>query len=534
MRSTAILVLTFTLGLAATPGAAAVSSRVTTVSLAAGAPVAIGTFDGVAWERTWGTVTGTIDPAEAVVVFPSSPALPARYTVQFELFAPAAGESPSRVALVDVENRGGPALLGYLNDLFYPTQPPSTINYTDSGFGTAFPFRHGIAYARVQWQTDIASDPANPGAAQVPANAQGVGEVIVRDFGRLLARRSHSGMPAALPRFRRLILTGVSQSAWFVDTFVAEGFNANPQRAGGVYRGAITIDGAGNWLALNQLNGANPQAPYAVENSVPLTYAQILTRRASDPFFVDAAAYTDFYRLRASVSEPDSILRRVRRYDWPAAHASRAILPLGNSNFPETLVFTIGIPGTGKCNTWNVTHDGPEPTPSPLMPIPMLNPLDFRPYVRALVAGTARRLGVPGLRHVPRLPPSTLFTLGTGAIPAHPFFNGLPGVTLRVPQLDAAAQPVGGVRFPEVDLPIGVASPVAVPHVGTTAITDICGNFGGWVPRTKPDLDAQYGDESAYVALYAQKVDALVAAGFVLAEDKAGMLAAAAALYPDS
>ena len=93
---------------------------------------------------------------------------------------------------------------------------------------------------------------------------------------------------------------------------------------------------------------------------------------------------------------------------------------------------------------------------------------------------------------------------------------------------------MGGVRFPEVDLPIGVASPVAVPHVGTTAITDVCGNFGGWVPRTKAHLDAHYGDESAWVVLYAQKVDALVAAGFVLAEDKAAMLAAAAALYPDS
>jgi alpha/beta hydrolase family protein len=164
----------------------------------------------------------------------------------------------------------------------------------------------------------------------------------------------------------------------------------------------------------------------------------------------------------------------------------------------------------------------------------MLNPLDFRPYVRALVVGTARWIGVAGFRDVPRLPPSTLFTLGTSGIPAHPFFNPLPGVTLRVPQLDAAEQPMGGVRFPEVDLPIGVASPVAIPHVGTTAITDVCGNFGGWVPRTKADLDAQYGDESAYVALYAQKVDALIAAGFVLAEDKPGMLATAAALYPDS
>ena len=41
---------------------------------------------------------------------------------------------------------------------------------------------HATSYARIQWQTGV--------AAGVPANAQGVGLVIMRDFARYLAGRT--------------------------------------------------------------------------------------------------------------------------------------------------------------------------------------------------------------------------------------------------------------------------------------------------------------------------------------------------------
>jgi hypothetical protein len=121
--------------------------------------------------------------------------------------------------------------------------------------------------------------------------------IALRDFGRLLGEgRTVQGEKVSLGRFDSAMLVGWSQGAWTVSTLVAEGFNVDPTRHGhGVYGGAIALDGAGNWLAVNQLgDDGGPQDPYVRPNGDPLTPSQMLTRRASDPLFVDIAAYTDF------------------------------------------------------------------------------------------------------------------------------------------------------------------------------------------------------------------------------------------------
>ena len=65
--------------------------------------------------------------------------------------------------------------------------------------------------------------------------------MILRDFGRWLRAR-----------FRVLVLAGASQSAWCVNTFVAEGFNVDPESGAGVYDGAFAYLSGGNWLAINR------------------------------------------------------------------------------------------------------------------------------------------------------------------------------------------------------------------------------------------------------------------------------------------
>ena len=92
---------------------------------------------------------------------------------------------------------------------------------------------------------------------------------------------------------------------------------------GVVYQGAIAVDGTGNWLALNELaaEAGSEEFPYVVPNGKPLTAAQILGGHASDPFYIDIANYTDFYRLRASLTDVVPQNPRMRRYDWPSAHA---------------------------------------------------------------------------------------------------------------------------------------------------------------------------------------------------------------------
>ncbi len=400
------------------------------------------------WERTWGVAAGLAGPDDGVVGLDREQP----WTADFEVIGPA-GDAGSVAVLVDVENRGGRSTHGMIGPELAAGR---------------------LAYARVQWQTGH--------AAGVPEHAQGVGLVILREFGRWLRER-----------FRVLVLAGASQSAWCVNTFVGEGFNEDPGSGTGVYDGAFAYLSGGNWLAVNRWgdDGA-PQAPYARPAGVPVPAADLLTRPGSDPFLVEISSYTDYYRLRASRSADAPLPARCRHYDFPSPHAPGAIVP-------ADAVF-----GRLGCN------GGRE--------VPM-NPIGAGPSVRATLLGlfgAVEATTVPD--EVPALPRSVFFTLGP-APPASAHFNGLPGVELRVPVVDADGMPVGGVRFPEAELPLGRPEPVALSPCGTSSIDDVCGNFGGWQPFAADELEARYGTPDEYATRYAQAYDALVADGFALASE---------------
>ncbi len=477
---------------ATTPTAAPSLSRVTSVTTTV---QPLGTFAGVAYARTLGIVGGVVDAREAIVGLAAlaAGAPSVTYTAEFEIVAPAAGQTPTDAVLVDAENRGSPLGFNSLNEVGI-AGAPSTVTYP-AGLGNAFLQRHATSYARVQWQTGIASG--------VPATAQGVGLAIERDFARLLLGRTNvSALPALPARFGHAMFVGISQSAWLVNDFIAEGFNVDPVTGQRVFDAAIAIDGTGNWLAVNALGAAAgvPQTPYLAPNGVPLTQSALLTRPATDPFYVDVANSTDFYRLRASVSEavPSAL---ARRYDWPSPHAA--------ASYPtDPGMFASGCNGG---------------TPM------TLNPIGYAPYLRALVLATERQIGVSSAQSAPALPPSTTFALAPA--PASPLVNALPGVALAVPQVDANAIPVGGVRFADSDVPLGRPEPPAIGPVTTSSISATCGNLGGFAPFSSTQLAALYGSESAYLAAYDAAVQRSIAAGFVLSEDERGMLARAKSLY---
>src|SRR5581483_9714129 len=136
---------------------------------------------------------------------------------------------------------------------------------------------------------------------------EGVGEVILRDFARWLAgsTKLESFAPFDPGAYQTRIFAGISLGGFLVDTFIAEGFNADPQTGHAVFDGAIAVDGTGNWIALNQLAAENgsQEFPYLLPNGKPLAAAKLLSRPESDPFYIDIANYTDFYRLRASLTD---------------------------------------------------------------------------------------------------------------------------------------------------------------------------------------------------------------------------------------
>jgi hypothetical protein len=374
--------------------------------------------------------------------------------------------------LLDAENRGGASILGALAGVPSRGTPPSASTYP-VGLGERCLFDTGLSYARVQWQTGV--------CASVPPDAQGVGLVIVRDFGRALA-----------DDFTTRVIAGGSQSAWFVNTLVAEGFNVDPDSGRGVFDRAFAHLSAGNWLALNRLaDDGEPQYPYVRPARAPLTAGEILTRPDSDPFYVDVTSYTDYYRLRGSVFASAVLPERARHYDLPAPHGP------GDPAWASLVFDSLGCNG------------GVE--------IP-LNPIASTPYVRALVAGL--------VADPDRLPSSRWFELGP-APPPSPHFHGLPGVDLQVPLVDADAHPVGGLRIPDAELPVGRPEPVALSPCSMRSIDDGCGNFGGWQPYAADELRARYGSVENYTARYADLVDGLVAEGFVLPRDRDAAVEAA-------
>jgi Alpha/beta hydrolase domain len=472
-------------------------SRITSVSITGSEPA--GTFGGIAYRRVWGNIFGLVAPRDSVRGFDQIPHGADGnygYESEFELIAP---EKPgtNSVIVIEAENRGTPVFLNALHEIAMSGPPSATTNGGNPGNG--FLFEHGTSYARVQWQTGI--------AASVPETAEGVGEVIIRDFGRLLAGRTtvDSKPPVDLGPYHTLILGGVSLSGFFINTFLAEGFNADPGDGGAVFQGAIAVDGTGNWLAINELaaEAGVKEFPYLVPDGKPLRASEIIGGHASDPFYVDIANYTDFYRLRASFTDVDTKNPRMRRYDWPTAHA------------PAPIDQSSGSARTGRCN-------GGTPID--------LNPIPHSAYLRAVTLELEHELGVPSAREAPPLPPTALFTLDP-ASSSTPNFNPLPGVRLSVPLVYEDAQPMGGVRFPDVEHPVGRPVPVSVSPVVTTSIDATCGNLGGWQQFSQEELAKRYGSEANYVKLYAESLDKLIAKGYVLASDRQELLKTAAALY---
>jgi hypothetical protein len=445
---------------------AASLSQVTAID---GASVDAGVWNGVRYVRIRGTVQGVVAGKDIAAVRNLAPHADGdgevAYSSRYELIVPAPGEKPNEVIYIDSENRGGAVSQGALG---------------------GFLQNHATSYGRVQWQTGYSEG--------VPADAQGLGLVIMRDFARLVAGRT-TAAKLDVPVYPKMILGGISQSAWFVNSFIAEGFNVDPVTGAKVFDAAIAIDGVGGWLGINQMAadlGVAP-LPYVVPNGAPMDKATLLRRPASDPLYIDVANYTDFYRLRAGLTSTPTSTPTFRRYDWPSAHANGAAARCG--------------------------YDPP------------VNPLRYPAYFRALVWNVEKAIGAKAAQGAPGLPPSTVFRLGPTP-PASPLFNPLPGKQVRVPVVDKDGWPVGGVRFPEADNPTGRPEPASIPPSDTSSIDNTCGNSGGWKAWDVAELTARYGDKAKYLAAYAKSLDALIKAGFVLAEERAAMVKAAEANWP--
>ena len=89
-------------------------------------------------------------------------------------------------------------------------------------------------------------------------------------------------------------------------------------------------------------------------------------------------------------------------------------------------------------------------------------------------------------------------------------------------ELDAHGNVVGGVRTPSVDVPVSTLS--GAPPSGASALCALFGSTTSFSPAT---LTALYGSKAGYLQRYQQSLDQAIRGGYILAVDRASLLAQA-------
>jgi len=465
-------------------GAAPAESSIIAVDVARERPA--GNYAGIAWRYVEGVIRGEVGIGQPVAGLSELAAGRASvpYVIFFHIVAPESASEADSV-VVEAPNRGNPILARSL-DAPVATAPAQAADAAAAAvIGDGFLLKHRISLAAVQWQAGLPGGP--------PEAAQGIGEIAVRDFGRWLAGAFRGGSGSApAPVFRHRVLAGVSQSAWFVNTFLAEGFNADPETGRGVYQGAFTRNGNGVVLAINSFGAGGRQFPYARNDLAPLTPDELLSRPESDPELIDVASLNDFYRLRASLFARAPQRPGLHRYATAAPHAR------GGAASPEVVFETM------KCN-------GGAPVE--------LSAVSDALYLRPLILGLFRTIGDEQAAKGD-LPPDALFKL-TPAPADLEGLNRLGATPLWIPQYIPSGAPMGGIPMLEAALPLGLAEPPALSPAVIASIGETCGNFSGWRPFPAAEFARRYGSRADYLKLARDKAADLVRAGYLLDEDEA-------------
>src|SRR5262249_9281402 len=92
--------------------------------------------------------------------------------------------------------------------------------------------------------------------------------------------------------------------------------------------------------------------------------------------------------------------------------------------------------------------------------------------------------------------------------------------------LDSAGNATGGVRSPQVDVPIAQLG--GVKNSGEGSLGQFCRLFGTTVPMSATDLATRYPKPSAFVSAWNKAADRAVKAGYLLPADAKELKKAAA------
>ncbi len=468
-----------------------------------------GTFrpgDYVLWK---GRVHGELAPTEAIPDLDKAKRNErgrVEYASDVMLLMPADPSKGNGTLLIDAPNRGRVYGIALYNG---PHGEP--FNSGNIHQGTGFLEDRGFALAEVQWEMGKGTDlPSFAGPDGKTRYIEGVGFAIMRDTADFLARGWADAAGTANPlrgAIDHVLASGKSQSGRFLKTYLLHGFNRmNGHRViDGMH---IFVSGAGLLPILTSSTGPQSSADAAPSftnpefrgvNEGPFTIGEILAvvekRGEVPPRIVMVSSTTDFLSLRASLgrtggsgTKDQPIPANVRMYD--IAGASHVVLPR-----------------------------------APDCTLPLAK-LDWTPVSRAILLAldlwVGQNTAPPANRLMPLEP-----ALGDADVLGAP--KHLVGAVIQRPKRDADGNVLGGVRLPDVAVPLGVHAAQQEPKSFSCALA------GAFLPFPQAKIVERYKDRDDYVNRIRQSARALQADGFLLAEDAAVIVNAAAAMrWPDA
>ncbi len=505
---TAFLICLF--GLIVMAGSA--SAEVTRLEFTSKQPY--GTFragDYVIWQ---GRIHGDLSPQEAIPGIEKAAQnergrVP--YAAKLVLIMPAAPLTGNGALLVDVPNRGR----AYAEALY---NSPRGAPFMSGTFeqGTGFLQDNGFSVAEVHWELGQGADlPAFADADGKTRYVEGAGFAIVRDAADFFAHAAAdaAGTPNPLKgAINRTLASGKSQDGRFLKTFLLNGFNMAGHRR--VFDGMhVFVSGAGLLPILQTGLGpkssgdeaptfANPDFPGV--NDGPLTIGEITAkveaRGEVPPKMLLVSSTADYYALRASLGRTGAsgtadqpLPGNVRMYD--IAGGSHVVVPKA---------------------------------PACTMPP---GRLDWAPVSRALLQGLDAWVG----RNA-EPPASQLMPLEPASVepPALRAPSRLPAAVIQVPKRDSDGNALGGVRVPDVAVPLGTNGGQNAPQTLTCSLV---GSFSPFA-ATKADRDRtgdarlsieeRYHGRDDYVNRVRIAAQDNVARGFLLPEDASVIIQQAA------
>ena len=450
-----------------------------------------------------GTFVGSLDPNEPIPHLEEAPRRAdgrVEYRSDFILLAPESPGSGNRVLLFDVENNGRPVVHGLYNS---PLGGLTRLLEVGSGFVED----QGYTVAIASWQNGHGIElPAYRGADGTSVPLLAVGFAALRDFAAFLRfeARDGAGNPNPIAGGTDYgLAAGSSQTSRLLKSFVHHGFNRVGDRL--VFDGIHLHVGQSGTMPYIAPPDADPDVirlTLAGDQSVyPFTFEDVLAplakRREKPPRILATNVASDYYRRRQSLlrTGPGGGLEDVPLPDsvriWDIAGASHGIIYRDDCDMPRENLDWHPLLRAGLVQLTRWVKTGTPPPPTRLVPLEATEPL---PYLNP--------------------PPSDQQR-----------------ARLLAPALDDDGNALGGVRLPEVAVPLGTFGGFNAP------LENDCGdqsNFFHAFARTRwqrvmtsdprPSLEERYGTADAYLEKFTAAAREVVSEGYLLEDDARGLI----------